>query len=158
MIYSVSSRLMKMGDLDETGREEILLKLQSQKENLEVKIKEKCNELKKLCIAEAELTGVIPMEIPLDPDESPPKIRRRVGTMYPYNAEMLSLLTNHERGEERNPKRKIPLGSWNKNSTDGHVNSPPHYTWSPQNVSPKKKKPTTRSFTYVHKLKIIKKW
>lgn len=59
---------------------------------LELRINEKCFELKKLCIAEAELTGVIPMEIPLDPDESPPKIKKRIGTMFPYTEEVIHQL------------------------------------------------------------------
>ena len=66
--------------------------LESKKNALEVKLSEKCFELKKLCIAEAELTGTIPLEIPLDPDESPPKIRRRIGTMVPFTDDTISQL------------------------------------------------------------------
>lgn len=67
----------------------IYKKMEERKRILELKISEKCFELKKLCITEAELTGIIPMEIPLDPDESPPKIKRRIGTMFPYTEDVI---------------------------------------------------------------------
>ncbi|KAL7884983.1 hypothetical protein AOLI_G00077530 [Acnodon oligacanthus] len=39
-------------------------------------------ELKKLCIREAELTGKLPSDYPLLPDEQPPQIRRRIGAAF----------------------------------------------------------------------------
>lgn len=39
---------------------------------LEVKLKEKNQELRELCIREAELIGVLPPETPIEPGESPP--------------------------------------------------------------------------------------
>ncbi|KAL0275520.1 UNVERIFIED_CONTAM: hypothetical protein PYX00_003344 [Menopon gallinae] len=64
--------------------------LQSRKEALEAKILEKNEELKKLCLQEADLTGVIPPEIPLEPGEPPPPIRRRVGTSFSFPQNLLN--------------------------------------------------------------------
>lgn len=70
--------------------------LQSRKESLEAKLKEKNEELKQLCIQEAELTGVLPPEIPLEAGESPPVFRRRVGTAFTYPENLINKLKSKE--------------------------------------------------------------
>ncbi|CAG2053307.1 unnamed protein product [Timema podura] len=55
--------------------------LQARKEAIEVKLNDKIFELKLLCIQEAELTGILPPETPLEPGESPPVFRRREGML-----------------------------------------------------------------------------
>lgn len=40
---------------------------------LEIVLKEKERELRQLCLKEAELTGVLPLETPFEPGQSPPK-------------------------------------------------------------------------------------
>ncbi|KAI4884057.1 hypothetical protein NFI96_030656, partial [Prochilodus magdalenae] len=54
------------------------LKHQSLEDRLELCLLE----LKKLCIREAELTGTLPSDYPLLPDEQPPQIRRRIGATF----------------------------------------------------------------------------
>ncbi|XP_054905935.1 innate immunity activator protein [Poeciliopsis prolifica] len=54
------------------------LKHQSLEERLELCLLE----LRKLCIREAELTGSIPSDFPLLPDEKPPRVRRRIGASF----------------------------------------------------------------------------
>ncbi|MEQ2299039.1 hypothetical protein AMECASPLE_011458 [Ameca splendens] len=54
------------------------LKHQSLEERLELCLLE----LRKLCIREAELTGSIPSDFPLMPDEKPPRVRRRIGASF----------------------------------------------------------------------------
>jgi len=66
--------------------------LQSRRKALETKIVEKNRELKRLCIQEAELTGSLPPEIPLDPGETPPTFRRRVGTSFTYPENLINKL------------------------------------------------------------------
>lgn len=65
-------------------------KLQAKKTSLESTIQDRTQELKLLCIKEAELTGVLPPEIPLEPGETPPTFRRRVGTAFQYPENLLN--------------------------------------------------------------------
>ncbi|XP_044256282.1 uncharacterized protein LOC123006131 [Tribolium madens] len=78
---SIDNKLIKMGA---TGNPNItrLATLQERKKTIEETLA-KCNqELKQICLQEADLTGIIPTEMPLEPGESPPLIRRRIGTAY----------------------------------------------------------------------------
>ncbi|XP_024149298.1 innate immunity activator protein [Oryzias melastigma] len=54
------------------------LKHQSLEDRLELCLLE----LRKLCIREAELTGKLPSEYPLTPEEKPPRVRRRIGASF----------------------------------------------------------------------------
>ncbi|XP_059359677.1 innate immunity activator protein isoform X2 [Carassius carassius] len=47
-------------------------------------------ELKKLCIREAELTGKLPPDYPLLPDEKPPQVRRRIGATFKLDEGFIS--------------------------------------------------------------------
>lgn len=51
--------------------------LQSRKDALEAILRDKTLELKQLCLQEAELTGILPPETPIEPGESVPIFRRR---------------------------------------------------------------------------------
>ncbi|CAG5101269.1 Similar to Frmd4a: FERM domain-containing protein 4A (Mus musculus), partial [Cotesia congregata] len=73
--------------------------LRQRREALEEKLARKNNELKNLCIDEAELTGILPPEIPLDPGESPPFFRRRVGTSFAYPQNLINKLKSSEAEE-----------------------------------------------------------
>jgi len=64
--------------------------LQARREELEAKLHDKNRELKLLCIQEAELTGVLPPETPLEPGELPPVFRRRVGTAFTYPENLIN--------------------------------------------------------------------
>ncbi|XP_069684685.1 uncharacterized protein sstn isoform X2 [Periplaneta americana] len=64
--------------------------LQARREELEAKLHDKNRELKLLCIQEAELTGVLPPETPLEPGEFPPVFRRRVGTAFTYPENLIN--------------------------------------------------------------------
>ncbi|XP_056629259.1 innate immunity activator protein [Triplophysa dalaica] len=62
------------------------LKQQALEERLELCVLE----LKKLCIREAELTGKLPSDYPLLPDEKPPQIRRRIGACFKLDEGFIS--------------------------------------------------------------------
>ncbi len=70
--------------------------LQSRRDALEAKLREKTVELKKLCIQEAELTGILPPETPIEPGESPPVFRRKVGTAFSYPENLIDKLKSKE--------------------------------------------------------------
>ncbi|XP_026222682.1 innate immunity activator protein isoform X2 [Anabas testudineus] len=63
------------------------LKHQSLEERLELCLLE----LRKLCIREAELTGTLPSDYPLMPDEKPPQIRRRIGASFKLDEGLIHL-------------------------------------------------------------------
>ncbi|XP_066158004.1 uncharacterized protein sstn [Euwallacea fornicatus] len=72
--------------------------LEEKKRHIEEKLA-KCNqELKALCIQEAELTGITPPEMPLEIGETPPTIRRKIGTAFQFNE---SLLTFNDTNKDR---------------------------------------------------------
>jgi hypothetical protein len=64
--------------------------LQARREELEAKLNDRNRELKLLCIQEAELTGVLPPETPMEPGEFPPAFRRRVGTTFTYPENLIN--------------------------------------------------------------------
>lgn len=70
--------------------------LRQRREALQDKLAQKNNELKTLCIEEAELTGVLPPEIPLEPGESPPTFHKKVGTSFTYPQNMINKLKTNE--------------------------------------------------------------
>ncbi|XP_042265334.1 innate immunity activator protein [Thunnus maccoyii] len=63
------------------------LKHQSLEERLELCLLE----LRKLCIREAELTGKLPSDYPLMPDEKLPRVRRRIGASFKLDEGLIHL-------------------------------------------------------------------
>ncbi|KAM6925077.1 innate immunity activator protein isoform 1-T2 [Xenentodon cancila] len=61
------------------------MKHQSLEERLELCLLE----LRKLCIREAELTGTLPSDYPLMPDEKPPRVRRRIGASFKLDESLI---------------------------------------------------------------------
>ncbi|KAK2086219.1 hypothetical protein P7K49_035644 [Saguinus oedipus] len=53
-----------------------------QQRALEARLEACLEELRRLCLREAELTGTLPPEYPLKPGEKAPKVRRRIGAAY----------------------------------------------------------------------------
>ncbi|XP_066997359.2 uncharacterized protein sstn [Anabrus simplex] len=95
---------MKMeSEMLDSGRStsQLFATLQARKDTLEAKLHDKTQELKSLCIKEAELTGVLPPEIPLEAGESPPPFRRRIGTAFTYPENLInnSSLKSKEEGK-----------------------------------------------------------
>ncbi|CAN8200003.1 unnamed protein product [Coccothraustes coccothraustes] len=55
---------------------------QRQQQALEAQLDGCIQELRRLCLREAELTGTLPCEYPLKAGEKPPKVRRRIGAAF----------------------------------------------------------------------------
>lgn len=66
--------------------------LRQRREVLQEKLVQKNNELKNLCVEEAEITGVLPPEIPLEPGESPPTFRRKIDGSFIYPQKLINKL------------------------------------------------------------------
>ncbi|XP_008065302.1 uncharacterized protein C1orf106 homolog isoform X2 [Carlito syrichta] len=56
--------------------------VRKQQRALEARLEACLEELRRLCLREAELTGTLPEEYPLKPGEKAPKVRRRIGAAY----------------------------------------------------------------------------
>lgn len=95
---TTSLNVLKMGQTPEgeesesarAARMEIVSALKSRKSVMQDKLNSKLEELKKLCLKEAELTGQLPKEFPLSPGEAPPTIRRRIGTSFTLPENLLN--------------------------------------------------------------------
>ncbi|XP_043097907.1 FERM domain-containing protein 4B isoform X4 [Puntigrus tetrazona] len=80
-------------EVNEEQKKEKIAELKNKQESIKEFLALKEEELKKICLREAELTGVLPKEYPLAPGEKPPTVRRRVGTtfkldeLFPYDAD-----------------------------------------------------------------------
>jgi FERM domain-containing protein 4 len=81
-------------------RNEKYAALAARKEALERQVREKNDDLKRLCVQEAELSGSLPLETPLEPGELPPAFRRRIGTAFTIPDNLFSD-NNHKSHEVR---------------------------------------------------------
>ncbi|XP_052382603.1 FERM domain-containing protein 4B isoform X4 [Oncorhynchus keta] len=80
-------------DVSEELKKEKIADLKNKEKDLQDSLTQKLEELKKICLREADLTGRLPKEYPLDSGEKPPAVRRRMGTafklddLFPYDAD-----------------------------------------------------------------------
>ncbi|XP_028629645.1 innate immunity activator protein isoform X2 [Grammomys surdaster] len=63
--------------------------VRKQQRALEARLEACLEELRRLCLREAELTGSLPPEYPLKPGEKAPKVRRRIGAAYKLDEQAL---------------------------------------------------------------------
>ncbi|XP_041058940.1 FERM domain-containing protein 4A isoform X3 [Carcharodon carcharias] len=86
IISGSSGSLLSSGsqesDSSQSAKKDMLAALKSRQDALEETLRVRLEELKKLCLREAELTGKLPKEYPLDPGEQLPTVRRRIGTSF----------------------------------------------------------------------------
>uniref|UniRef100_A0A8C6UUZ1 FERM domain containing 4Bb n=1 Tax=Neogobius melanostomus TaxID=47308 RepID=A0A8C6UUZ1_9GOBI len=69
-------------EMSEEQKKEKLCELRKKEQEIQDILNKKTKELKRICLREAELTGKLPKEYPLNAGERPPHIRRRVGTAF----------------------------------------------------------------------------
>ncbi|XP_061639483.1 FERM domain-containing protein 4B-like isoform X1 [Phyllopteryx taeniolatus] len=95
LIMASSGSLISAGSADsdvaEEQKKEKITELKTKENKLQGILTQKLEELKKICMREAELTGRLPKEYPLVTGEKTPQVRRRIGTefklddLFPYN-------------------------------------------------------------------------
>uniref|UniRef100_A0A8D3E1G8 FERM domain containing 4B n=1 Tax=Scophthalmus maximus TaxID=52904 RepID=A0A8D3E1G8_SCOMX len=95
LIMASSGSLISAGSADsevsEEQKKEKIAELKKKEKGLQDMLTQKLEELKKICMREAELTGRLPKEYPLATGEKAPHVRRRVGTafklddLFPYD-------------------------------------------------------------------------
>ncbi|KAK5902376.1 hypothetical protein CesoFtcFv8_007634 [Champsocephalus esox] len=104
IISGSSGSLLSSGsqesDSSQTAKKDMLAALRARQEALEDTLKKRLEELKNICIREAELTGKLPKEYPLDPGEEPPTVRRKIGTAFKLDEQKMTL-----KGEEEELER-----------------------------------------------------
>nr|XP_060489712.1 FERM domain-containing protein 4B isoform X2 [Panthera onca] len=76
-------------EVSEEQKREKILELRKKEKLLQEKLLKKVEELKKICLREAELTGKMPKEYPLNVGEKPPQVRRRVGAAFKLDDNLL---------------------------------------------------------------------
>ncbi|XP_041743748.2 FERM domain-containing protein 4B isoform X1 [Coregonus clupeaformis] len=97
LIMASNGSLISAGSGDSEVSEELkkekIADLKKKEKDLQDTLTPKLEELKKICLREAELTGRLPKEYPLASGEKPPAVRRRMGTafklddLFPYDAD-----------------------------------------------------------------------
>uniref|UniRef100_A0A671MD43 FERM domain-containing protein 4B-like n=1 Tax=Sinocyclocheilus anshuiensis TaxID=1608454 RepID=A0A671MD43_9TELE len=95
LIMASNGSLVSTGSADsemnDDQKKEKLAELRKKESEIQDTLSQKLTELKEICLREAELTGKLPKEYPLIKGETPPHVRRRVGTafklddLFPYN-------------------------------------------------------------------------
>ncbi|KAM4741049.1 FERM domain-containing protein 4B isoform 2-T4 [Anableps anableps] len=86
LIMASNGSLISTGSADsevsEEQKKEKIAELKKKEKDLQDALTQKLEELKKICMREAELTGKLPKEYPLASGEKAPPVRRRVGTAF----------------------------------------------------------------------------
>ncbi|XP_077013474.1 innate immunity activator protein isoform X2 [Tamandua tetradactyla] len=77
-----SGIILQCGPDSPVSPKELTYAMRKQQRALEERLEACLEELRRLCLREAELTGTLPAEYPLKPGENAPKVRRRIGAAY----------------------------------------------------------------------------
>ncbi|MFH4976168.1 hypothetical protein AB6A40_002877 [Gnathostoma spinigerum] len=88
---SISSGYSRKSEEEKMKDRELYQDLKKRRNDLEEKLLAKLDELRIVCIKEAEITGEMPQDIykTLKPGESEPKVKRRIGTAFALDVDLL---------------------------------------------------------------------
>ncbi|XP_052387186.1 FERM domain-containing protein 4A isoform X6 [Carassius gibelio] len=130
IISGSSGSLLSSGsqesDSSQTAKKDMLAALRARQEALEDTLRQRIEELKSICIREAELTGKLPKEYPLDHGEEPPTVRRKIGTAFKLDEQ--KLLPKGEEEELERLEREFAIQSQiteaaRRLASDPHISS-----------------------------------
>ncbi|XP_070696387.1 innate immunity activator protein [Pempheris klunzingeri] len=128
------------------------LKHQSLEERLELCLLE----LRKLCIREAELTGKLPSDYPLMPDEKPPRVRRRIGASFKLDEGLIHLDKQDSELQALETDLAVQLQIYEasrKLSLEGHLSKPQKKSRLQQCKREEKKVKEMQDAVFQHRIK-----
>ncbi|XP_034534317.1 FERM domain-containing protein 4B [Notolabrus celidotus] len=96
---------------------ERMAELQERRRSLQVLLSTRLAELRRICLQEAELTGTVPGDFPLEAGEKPPCVRRRGGTSRQANRKCRA---EEEDSQRSKPKKTLFSGALRKHSDSEH--------------------------------------
>lgn len=91
-----SAKKCNMGADNYSSASSRLVTLQNRKQLLEEMIAQKNLELRELCMQEAQITSVMPPEVPLEPGETLPVPRKKVGTVFEFPQNLISKVSGEK--------------------------------------------------------------
>uniref|UniRef100_UPI0037E70C1B coiled-coil domain-containing protein 120 n=1 Tax=Semicossyphus pulcher TaxID=241346 RepID=UPI0037E70C1B len=96
---------------------ERMAELQERRRSLQALLSTRLAELRRICLQEAELTGAVSSDFPLDAGEKPPCVRRRGGTSRQTNRKCRA---EEEESQRSKPKKTLFSGALRKHSDSEH--------------------------------------
>ncbi|XP_034027721.1 FERM domain-containing protein 4B [Thalassophryne amazonica] len=102
---------------DRKQRVEQMAELQERRRSLQVLLSTRLAELRCICLQEAELTGAVPCDFPLEAGEKPPCVPRRAGTSHPR---MRKCRAEEEEAHRSKLKKTLFSGALRKHSDSEH--------------------------------------
>ncbi|XP_053706058.1 atrophin-1 isoform X1 [Synchiropus splendidus] len=97
---------------------ERMTELQERRRSLQMLLSMRLAELRRICLKEAELTGTMPNEFPLEVGEKPPRVTRRVGASCPGNKKSRA---QQDEGQRPKPKKSLFSGVLRKSGDPEHT-------------------------------------
>ncbi|KAF3696318.1 Coiled-coil domain-containing protein 120 [Channa argus] len=94
-----------------------MAELQERRRTLQALLSMRLAELRRICLQEAELTGAMPSDFPLEAGEKPPSVRRRGGTSRQGNRKCRA---EEEDSQRTKPKKTLFSGALRKHSDSEH--------------------------------------
>ncbi|CAN9515262.1 unnamed protein product [Ophioblennius macclurei] len=99
---------------------ERMAELQERRRSLQALLSSRLAELRRICLQEAELTGAVPSDFPLEAGEKPPCVRQRGGTSRPGNRKCRIEEDDSQRSK---PKKTLFSAALKKHDSEHNTNT-----------------------------------